>query len=100
MAKKAKSRIHKFALSGNDYGKYTISMPKDAKPLSLGKQGNDLFVWARFPTKNQNTEADQKFILVDTGSDFNSSGLKFIGASVSQDSSGRDQVGHLFHIKK
>jgi hypothetical protein len=84
--------IFKYVLPVKDT--FTISLPKNARILSVQTQHNSPVLWAQINTKNQ--KEARKFRLIGTGHPIgNVTNLKYIGTFQLDDGS---FIGHLFEI--
>ncbi len=83
MSKNIPKAIWKFILPMNvgGYG-YTMTMPEDAKILSIGIQDDNICIWAQVNPENTNTEP-RHFFIVGTGHVIHYNKINFIGRVTS-----------------
>lgn len=79
-------------------GSNRISLPRTSKPLSIGWQGMDLFMWVLMPDPGfAHQRIERKFLVVGTGDTFERLGTdEYVGTAEC----GRNgTVAHVFEAK-
>ena len=70
--------IWKFPLEYTDL--QIISVPKNSKPIAVGEQNGTIMMWMEVDVSKE--KKDMKVLVVGTGYEYDSSGLKFIGTTI------------------